>query len=144
MESTTRDGQQVQHWPEPVLHDFVAAGWPSISRDEQKAVRIRFPLSAVIEECLSKYLRQRNDPFTCFVFDGLNPPIPSGAANVQYAMIEVNILPLKAEHFAGAHPRQSKNQEHGLVRFTRCGNNFAQLLQCKESSFGLDFFSGKH
>src|SRR3974390_1174863 len=44
VETATWDGQQIQDRPQPVLHDLVAAGWPSVSRNEQKAVRIRFPL----------------------------------------------------------------------------------------------------
>ena len=81
-----------------------------------------------------------NDRLAMFVFAGLNTSVPRGAPDVQQALLEVDVCPLEAEHFAGAHSGHGQEPEHGFVGLSRCRNDFADFLHCEESSFGLDLF----
>jgi hypothetical protein len=64
--------------------------------------------------------------------------VPRGAADVQRAPVEVDVLPLEAEHFAGTHSGHGQEPEHRFVGLPRSRNDFADFLHCEESSFGLD------
>jgi len=92
-------GPATAHTPRPCWWMVAFA----VSRNEQKAVRVRLPLHPVIAKRFRKYLGQWNDPFTGFVLNRLSPPVPSRAANVHQAAVAVDVLPLKAEHFSGTH-----------------------------------------
>src|SRR6266849_4683518 len=99
-----------------VLHDFVRRRRPSVSSDEEKALRVWFPLRSILFEDSGQSGGNRQDRLARCTLDGLDFAVPGRSADVKQFALQVNISPLQAECFSGTQSLHRQNAEESSPR----------------------------